>query len=178
MEPARDYSSHVRSPRVPGAVRFYLAFSAIVLILVAFEAFLTSLPFADAIPDYAEQLQQRQLDSYFEMIQLLITLATRDDRRDHRLRDQPRQHEGAVEPAASSRRRQLGAVRRLAVLRLSRVSAGRLDVEQRLLQSREPAHLDSHTSAVLELPRLRRRLRRLRLHEPAGDDARAARKSS
>ena len=74
--PVRAYSSHVRSPRIPGAVRFYLAFSAIVLILVAFEAFLTSLPFADAIPDYAEQLQQRQLDSYFEMIQLLITLAT------------------------------------------------------------------------------------------------------
>ena len=66
----------MRSSRVPGAVRFYLAFAAIVLILVAFEAFLTSLPFADAIPDYAEQLQQRQLDSYFEMIQLLITLAT------------------------------------------------------------------------------------------------------
>ena len=41
--------------------------------LVAFEAFLTSLPFADAIPDYAEELQQRQLDSYFQMIQLLIT---------------------------------------------------------------------------------------------------------
>ena len=67
---------HVRSSRIPGAVRFYLAFAAIVLTLVAFEAFLTSLPFADAIPDYAEQLQQRQLDSYFEMIQLLITLAT------------------------------------------------------------------------------------------------------
>jgi hypothetical protein len=44
--------------------------------LVAFEAFLTSLPFADAIPDYAEELQQRQLDSYFQMIELLITLAT------------------------------------------------------------------------------------------------------
>ena len=66
----------MRSPRLPGAVRFYVAFSALVLMLVAFEAFLTSLPFADAIPDYAEQLQQRQLDSYFEMIQLLITLAT------------------------------------------------------------------------------------------------------
>ena len=64
------------SPRLPGAVRFYLAFAAIVLMLVAFEAFLTSLPFADAIPDYAQQLQQRQLDSYFEMIQLLITLST------------------------------------------------------------------------------------------------------
>ena len=38
------------------------------LVLVAFEAFLTSLPFADAIPDYAEELQQRQLDSYFQMI--------------------------------------------------------------------------------------------------------------
>jgi hypothetical protein len=62
--------------RLSGSVRFYLAFSTIVLMLVAFEAFLTSLPFADAIPDYAEELQQRQLDSYFEMIQLLITLAT------------------------------------------------------------------------------------------------------
>ena len=59
-----------------GAVRFYLALSTVILMLVAFEAFLTSLPFADAIPDYAEQLQQRQLDSYFAMIQLLITLAT------------------------------------------------------------------------------------------------------
>jgi hypothetical protein len=62
--------------RLPGAVRFYLAFAVVVLLLVGFEAFLTRLPFADAIPDYAEQLQQRQLDSYFEMIQLLITLAT------------------------------------------------------------------------------------------------------
>lgn len=65
-----------RSRALSGAVRFYLAFSTIILMLVAFEAFLTSLPFADAIPDYAEQLQQRQLDSYFAMIQLLITLAT------------------------------------------------------------------------------------------------------
>ena len=65
-----------QSRRLAGSVRFYLAFSTVVLMLVAFEAFLTSLPFADAIPDYAEQLQQRQLDSYFEMIQLLITLAT------------------------------------------------------------------------------------------------------
>jgi hypothetical protein len=48
----------------------------VVLMLVAFEAFLTSLPFADAIPDFAEELQQRQLDSYFQMIELLITLAT------------------------------------------------------------------------------------------------------
>ena len=62
--------------RLPGSVRFYLAFTVVVLLLVGFEAFLTRLPFADAIPDYAEQLQQRQLDSYFEMIQLLITLAT------------------------------------------------------------------------------------------------------
>jgi hypothetical protein len=62
--------------RLPGSVRFYLAFTVVVLLLVGFEGFLTSLPFADAIPDYAEQLQQRQLDSYFEMIQLLITLAT------------------------------------------------------------------------------------------------------
>jgi hypothetical protein len=65
-----------QSHRLAGSVRFYLAFSTVVIMLVAFEAFLTSLPFADAIPDYAEQLQQRQLDSYFEMIQLLITLAT------------------------------------------------------------------------------------------------------
>ena len=62
--------------RLSGAARFYLAFATVVLMLVAFEAFLTSLPFADAIPDYAAELQQRQLDSYFEMIQLLITLAT------------------------------------------------------------------------------------------------------
>jgi hypothetical protein len=62
--------------RLPGSVRFYLAFSAIVIVLVAFEAFLTSLPFADAIPDFAQELQQRQLDSYFQMIELLITLAT------------------------------------------------------------------------------------------------------
>jgi hypothetical protein len=59
-----------------GSVRFYLAFTAIVFLLVAFEALLTSLPFADAIPDFAEELQQRQLDSYFQMIELLITLAT------------------------------------------------------------------------------------------------------
>jgi len=62
--------------RLSGTVRFYLAFSIVVLMLVAFEALLTSLPFADAIPDYADQLQQRQLDSYFQMIELLITLAT------------------------------------------------------------------------------------------------------
>ena len=55
---------------------FYALFSITVVVLVSFEAFLTSLSFADAIPDYAEALQQRQLDSYFQMIQLLITLAT------------------------------------------------------------------------------------------------------
>jgi hypothetical protein len=58
------------------SVRFYSLFLLTILVLVAFEAFLTSLPFADAIPDYAEELQQRQLDSYFQMIELLITLAT------------------------------------------------------------------------------------------------------
>lgn len=57
-------------------MRFYVLFSITVFLLVVFEAFLTSLPFADAIPDYAQELQQRQLDSYFEMIRLLITLAT------------------------------------------------------------------------------------------------------
>ena len=57
-------------------MRFYLAFSTIVIVLVAFEAFLTWLPFADAIPDFADELRQRQLDSYFQMIELLITLAT------------------------------------------------------------------------------------------------------
>ena len=75
-EPVRVYSSTGARPECLARLRLDLAFSAIVLILVAFEAFLTSLPFADAIPDYAEQLQQRQLDSYFEMIQPLITLAT------------------------------------------------------------------------------------------------------
>jgi hypothetical protein len=59
-----------------GSVRFYVAFTAVVLVLVAFEAFLTSLPFADAIPDFAAELQQRQLDAYFQMIELLITLTT------------------------------------------------------------------------------------------------------
>jgi hypothetical protein len=63
---------HVRS----GARRFYAVFATLVAGLIAFEAFLTSLPFADAIPDFAAELQQRQLDSYFQMIQLLITLAT------------------------------------------------------------------------------------------------------
>ena len=57
-------------------MRFYLAFATIVIVLVAFEAFLTRLPFADAIPDFADQLRQRQLDSYFQMIELLITMAT------------------------------------------------------------------------------------------------------
>src|SRR5215217_1709798 len=68
------------APKVPSrrsaSTRFYWFFSVTVAFLIAFEAFLTSLPFADAIPDYAEALQQRQLDSYFQMIQLLITLAT------------------------------------------------------------------------------------------------------
>ena len=58
------------------SVRFYLLFAVTVLILVGFEALLTSLPFADAIPDYAQALEQRQLDAYFEMIRLLVTLAT------------------------------------------------------------------------------------------------------
>jgi hypothetical protein len=71
---ARPRRAHVR--RLPGSVRFYLAFSTIVIVLVAFEALLTSLPFADAIPDFADDLRQRQLDSYFQMIELLITLAT------------------------------------------------------------------------------------------------------
>lgn len=65
-----------RSRLRSGPVRFYVVFSLTVMVLVGFEAFLTSLPFADAIPDYAEELQQRQLDSYFQMIELLITLAT------------------------------------------------------------------------------------------------------
>jgi len=34
--------------RLPGSVRFYLAFTVVVLLLVGFEAFLTQLPFADA----------------------------------------------------------------------------------------------------------------------------------
>ena len=80
MSPTIPSTDSVRSrragTRLSGVARFYLAFVVVVLVLVAFEWFLTSLPFADAIPDYAEQLQQRQLDSYFSMIQLLITLAT------------------------------------------------------------------------------------------------------
>ena len=58
------------------SVRFYVLFATTVSILVAFEALLTSLPFADAIPDYAAALEQRQLDAYLEMIRLLVTLAT------------------------------------------------------------------------------------------------------
>src|SRR6187401_2345320 len=69
-------SAAPRASRRSASSRFYWFFSLTVAILIAFEAFLTSLPFADAIPDYAEALQQRQLDSYFQMIQLLITLAT------------------------------------------------------------------------------------------------------
>jgi hypothetical protein len=41
------------------SVRFYLMFVFTIVLLVAFEAFLTSLPFAEAIPDYAQDLQQR-----------------------------------------------------------------------------------------------------------------------
>ncbi len=74
--PTDSVRSRRARSRLSGVARFYLAFVTVVLVLVAFEWFLTSLPFADAIPDYAEQLQQRQLDSYFSMIQLLITLAT------------------------------------------------------------------------------------------------------
>jgi glycerol uptake facilitator-like aquaporin len=77
MTAARHQSSAAKGPpRRSASTRFYWFFSLTVAILIAFEAFLTSLPFADAIPDYAEALQQRQLDSYFQMIQLLITLAT------------------------------------------------------------------------------------------------------
>lgn len=57
-------------------MRFYVLFSLTALVLVAFEALLDRIPFADAIPDFAAALQQRQIDSYFEMIKLLITLAT------------------------------------------------------------------------------------------------------
>jgi hypothetical protein len=62
--------------RVKPSTRFYVLFAVAVFVLVAFEAFLTSLPFADAIPDNTEALKTRQLDSYFQMIQLLITLST------------------------------------------------------------------------------------------------------
>lgn len=65
-----------RPRRHPLSTRFYLLFTIAVLVLVAFEAFLTSIPFADAIPDNSEALKVRQLDSYFQMIQLLITLST------------------------------------------------------------------------------------------------------
>jgi hypothetical protein len=61
---------------VKGSTRFYAFFALTVFVLVAFEAFLTSLPFADAIPDNTDALKARQLDSYFQMIQLLITLST------------------------------------------------------------------------------------------------------
>jgi hypothetical protein len=77
MKAVRQPASAARGLRAPsGSARFYSVFAALVLGLIAFEAFLTSLPFADAIPDYAAELQQRQLDSYFQMIELLITLAT------------------------------------------------------------------------------------------------------
>jgi hypothetical protein len=65
-----------KSNRRDASTRFYLLFALTALGLIAFEAVLTSLPFADAIPDYADDLRQRQLDSYFQMIQLLITLST------------------------------------------------------------------------------------------------------
>lgn len=76
MSTARRPTLAGRAPRRRSSLLFYALFSLGALGLVAFEAYLTSLPFADAIPDYAEALQQRQLDSYFEMIRLLITLAT------------------------------------------------------------------------------------------------------
>ena len=57
-------------------MRFYLLFTATIAVLVAFEALLTALPFADALPPFGEALQQRQVDAYFEMIRLLVTLAT------------------------------------------------------------------------------------------------------
>lgn len=57
-------------------MRFYVLLSITAFVLIAFEAFLTSLPFAEPILDFAQALQQRQLDFYFEMIGLLITLAT------------------------------------------------------------------------------------------------------
>jgi hypothetical protein len=62
--------------RVGASPRFYLLFSLTILLLLGFEAFLASVPFAEAIPDYSQELQKRQLDAYFEMIKLLITLAT------------------------------------------------------------------------------------------------------
>jgi hypothetical protein len=66
-----------KAKRPGGAsTRFYALFCAAALILIVFEALLNSLPFADAVPDYAEELRKRQLDSYFQMIQLLIALST------------------------------------------------------------------------------------------------------
>ena len=76
MNAARQPARAERPRRPAASTRFYSLFLIGVLLLIGFEAFLTSLPFADAIPDYAEALQQRQLDSYFQMIELLITLAT------------------------------------------------------------------------------------------------------
>jgi hypothetical protein len=77
MTTARQQSHAEKiSSRRGASTRFYWYFSLIVALLIAFEGVLTSLPFADAIPDYADALRQRQLDSYFQMIQLLITLAT------------------------------------------------------------------------------------------------------
>ena len=76
MKAVRQPASVAHRHPSSGARRFYAVFAALVVALIAFEAFLTSLPFADAIPDFAAELQQRQLDSYFQMIELLITLAT------------------------------------------------------------------------------------------------------
>ena len=79
--PARDARPPERSTRhrSQGASRrFYLLFAIAVVALIGFEAFLTSVPFADAVPDAetVRELRKQQLDAYFEMIKLLITLAT------------------------------------------------------------------------------------------------------
>lgn len=58
------------------SVRFYFLFLCVVLLLVGLDYGLSKLPFVEPIPDYADDLRKKQVESWTEMIKLLIALAT------------------------------------------------------------------------------------------------------
>ncbi len=56
--------------------RFYLLLSAVVVLLIAFETLLSSLPFAEEVLSKLTDFQLKELETYVEMNKLLTTLAT------------------------------------------------------------------------------------------------------
>ncbi len=73
--PARP-SAAKDGPRTPRSARLYLALGAVVLLLLFFEARVSSLPFAEAVLPKLSDFQLKELETYIETNKLLTSLAT------------------------------------------------------------------------------------------------------